>query len=254
MSALTTLLALERLRLVRGRALTFVVATALFVVLIAFAARYAGAASSAALEDEAARVGLFRFLALLAPCAFAAGTIVDELTGRTLVYLTVRPVPRATLVLGKWLASAFAAGALVVVTAFALHAVCSAFAAPGFFAGLDHTARIALAGLLESLVCTSICLAFGVVAARGGSMLSFAFIAFFELLVSMAPGRLRLLSMAHHALALAGLDDAESALEVPALGATTHVLVMLVVAGVWLALAALVFSAREYRGSEGESA
>jgi hypothetical protein len=59
--------------------------------------------------------------------------------------------------------------------------------------------------------------------------------------------------MAHHALGLAGLNaDGAFASSVPPLSPAVHAVVLAVVALAWLGLAALVFSVREYRGSESE--
>jgi ABC-type transport system involved in multi-copper enzyme maturation permease subunit len=245
-------LELEKLRLLRGRALGFVVISAVFVVLVSLAARQAGALPLA-VENETASLGILRFLALLAPCALAGGAISEELAARTLVYLTVRPLPRALVVAGKWLASALSALVVVAVTALAVHLTCFVASPSGVFSGIGHALAIAAAAGAEALVCTGICLAYGALAPRGGGMLAFAHIAFFELLMSFAPGRLRLVSMAHHALGLAGLHgEGAVASTVPVLSPTVHALVLAGAILGWLGLAALVFSVSEYRGSESE--
>jgi hypothetical protein len=252
MRGFSAVLELERLRLLRGRTLGFTVLSAMFVVLVAVAARQAGGLPLE-VENETASLGILRFLALLSPCALAGGAISEELAGRTLVYLTVRPLPRAAIVAGKWLASALSALVVVAATALAVHVACFLASPDGVFSGIGHALAIAGAAAAEALVCTGICLAYGALAPRGGSMLAFAHVAFFELLMSFAPGRLRLVSMAHHALGLAGLTgEGALASTVPVLSPGIHALVLAVVAMAWLSLAALVFSLREYRGSESE--
>lgn len=252
MSGFAATFELEKLRLLRGRALGFSLVSALFVALVALAARKAGALPSA-VQDETASLGIVRFLALLGPCALAGGAISEELSGRTLVYLTARPVPRPLVVAAKWLASALSALAVVVAASLLVHLVCFVASPEGVFSGFGHALAIAGAASAEALVCTGICLAYGALAPRGGTMLAFAHVAFFELLMSFAPGRLRLVSMAHHALGLAGLrGEGALAATVPVLEPWVHGLVLGAVALGWLALAAVVFSTREYRGSESE--
>lgn len=245
MNALASLLALEKLRLLRSRALLFGALTAGFVVLFAFLARHAGAPSTLALMNEAGELWVLRFLALVLPCAFAAGALSEELSARTLVYLTVRPVPRALIVFAKWLAGALAALIIVVLTTLSIHVVTTLPALEALWTHLPHALTIALAAALEAAFCTSVCLAYGTVLPRGGSVLAFAHLAWFELLVSFAPGRLKVVSMAHHALAFAGLEEGPLALTNGA-----HAVIVCASTALWLGIAAAVFSVREYRGSE----
>lgn len=56
----------------------------------------------------------FPFLVPLAALFYGGPTIVDEMEGRTLTYLTLRPIPRPVLYLGK-LAAGWIMGAAVVV-------------------------------------------------------------------------------------------------------------------------------------------
>jgi len=58
------------------------------------------------------------FVALYLGCA----ALGEEIEGKTLPYLLVRPVPRSALLLGRWLAGAFNAGVLLSLAYVALYA------------------------------------------------------------------------------------------------------------------------------------
>ena len=46
--------------------------------------------------------GVFRLLVFLLPILFTSGTIGEEVEGRTLHFLAMRPLPRASIALGKY--------------------------------------------------------------------------------------------------------------------------------------------------------
>ena len=251
MSALPALLTLETLRLRRARTLAWAASACAFVVLLAVAARYGASAPGPQVASTTASWGLVRLRAQLLPFAFAAGARSDELAARTLVYLTVRPLPRPLLVLGKWLVSAALSALLLSASALLVHAVCNLLAPAELAASFVPTLRIALAASLEAALCTAACLAFGAVAPRAAGALAFVYLAGAELLGSLAPGRLRLLSMAHHALELAGLPRGGLLPEsVPTFPWFVHLSVLLGVLSLWLGVSLWAFSLREYVGSE----
>lgn len=251
MSAIGTLIELELLHLVRRRSLMTGLASCGFVVAVALLACQAGGAPQGRVLERAADLGVVRALALLLPLSFAGGAISDEVSARTLVYLTARPVSRAQIAFGKWLVAGAACAALLTATSLALHAACT-LGDPGALAsGFGAALRVGLSASLEALVCAGVCVAYGALVPQAGFALASFHVAWFEFALSFAPGRLRLLSMAHHALELAGLSRRGLASElVPTLSPVAHLAILLGAAGAWFALAAMVFSTREYRGSE----
>ncbi len=66
------------------------------------------------------------FLLPLAALFYGGPVIVDEMEGRTLTYLTLRPVPKPVLFFGKLIAGTISALALVIVPLLLLFIVCLA--------------------------------------------------------------------------------------------------------------------------------
>jgi ABC-type transport system involved in multi-copper enzyme maturation permease subunit len=253
MSAFPALLSLEHLRIRRARTIAWAFAACLFVALLALVARYGASAGGAQVAEKTASWGIVRLGAQLVPFAFAAGALSDELSARTLVYLTVRPLPRALVILGKWLVSAGIAALLLAGTTLLVYVACLIGTPSELASAMPTVLRVALAAALEAGVCTGACLAFGTVVPRAAGALAFLYLAGAELLGSLAPGRLRLLSMAHHALELSGLPRTGLMSEgVPTLSPLVHALVLVMVLLAWLGIAVWSFSAREYAGSEHE--
>ena len=223
------------------------------MLLLALTARYAASATGSQVTEATASWGILRLSAQLLPFAFAAGALSDELASRTLVYLTVRPLPRPLVILGKWLVSAGMAAALLTLTALLVHVLCTLSTPAELGSGLLGALRIGLAASLEAALCTAACLAFGALEPRAAGALAFVYLAAAELLGSLAPGRLRLLSMTHHALELAGIERGGLLPEtVPTFSPLVHLSVLVVALCLWLAGAVWLFSVREYVGSEHE--
>ena len=66
----------------------------------------------------------FPFLIPMAALFFGGPVIVDEMEGRTLTYLTLRPIPKVALYLGKLLAGVLVAAVVVVLPLLALFLAC----------------------------------------------------------------------------------------------------------------------------------
>ncbi|HHS12304.1 MAG TPA: hypothetical protein ENN03_00885 [bacterium] len=80
------------------------------------------------------RIGFLLFLHFLMPLVavfIGSGLIADEVEGRTLPYLLVRPIPRAVLVMSKALAGWLTSAVILAISIAAVHAI---LALPG---GLD---------------------------------------------------------------------------------------------------------------------
>jgi ABC-2 type transport system permease protein len=94
---------------------------------------------------------VFRVM-MLAAAVYASAVIAQEVEQKTIVYLVTRPVPRRTLVLSRWLASAIVVG---FIAAFA--AICMSFATYGLQAFSNPYLYRDLKGLLVgSLAYTSL--------------------------------------------------------------------------------------------------
>ncbi len=68
----------------------------------------------------------FPFLIPLTALFYGGPTIVDEMEGRTLTYLTLRPIPKALIYLGKLAAGCITGAIVVVIPTIVLFLVCLA--------------------------------------------------------------------------------------------------------------------------------
>ncbi|MFW5968090.1 MAG: ABC transporter permease [Persicimonas sp.] len=139
---------------------------------------------------------VFRFLAPLAALFYGGPALVDEMEGRTLTYLTLRPVPKPALFIGKWLAGATMAIALVVIPILALLIV--AAIAAGGAPGTSATTVFQILGatIVGTATYTAIFAALGALFARSllGGIVYFVV---FEMVFAVLPV-FELLSMRFH--------------------------------------------------------
>jgi ABC-type transport system involved in multi-copper enzyme maturation permease subunit len=194
---------------------------------------------------------MFPFLIPLAAVFYGGPTLVDEMEGRTLTYLTLRPVAKPALFLGKWLAGATVAVGLVLVPVLSLLAI-SAIAAGGFGTSFLTIAQILLATVLGTACLTAIFAALGALVAKS----LFAGIMYFvlvELIFSFLPV-LELLSVRFHMRSIAGFN-AESSLgmldqlifdEPLVLDWWIGVLILGLFCGVAAAIGATIFNTKQY--------
>ncbi len=66
----------------------------------------------------------FPFLVPLVALFYGGPTIVDEMEGRTLTYLTLRPIPKAMIFMGKLIAGCIVGSALVAIPLLLLFVTC----------------------------------------------------------------------------------------------------------------------------------
>ncbi|QDG52490.1 hypothetical protein FIV42_17620 [Persicimonas caeni] len=138
---------------------------------------------------------MFPFLIPLAAVFYGGPALVDEMEGRTLTYLTLRPVPKPALFLGKWLAGTTVAVGLVLIPVISLLAIV-AIASGGMGTSLTTIVQILLATVLGTAAYTAIFAALGALVAKS----LFAGILYFvvvELIFSFLPV-LELLSVRFH--------------------------------------------------------
>src|SRR5687768_16272162 len=110
-SVLVTLMGVTLRRLVRGRAIWVVMLIAFLPVMFAALAAAGGDSGDSDYES----VGIVQLIVIaLLPSVFVASSIGEEIEDRTTTYLWSRPVARWTIVVGKLLALAPLAAALVV--------------------------------------------------------------------------------------------------------------------------------------------
>ena len=214
--ATSSIARLTFLRTVRGRKLW--VAGLAALVVIAFPALVALSQSEPDREalHEAVKDavhggidwGIFRLLAFLLPILFTSGTIGEEVEGRTLHFLAMRPLPRASIALGKYLVGTGVALAVLWAALILLHVVGYA-ATPTLM--IDELAYTARAGGAASFLCVTycaVCLFWGTLVPEAGGMLSIVWLGFMEWLGMLMPGVFRFGSAAHFARELGGVERA----------------------------------------------
>ncbi len=212
------------------------------------------------------QLGQLLFLDLLLPLvAVFIGTavIADEVEDRTLPYLLVRPVPRASIVLAKMLAGFITLGVILVIALSLTWLVLVADEGSG---GWGNNFSILFAGQVVVLLGLLVYLPFFTV--LGGLLkrpvlAGLLFIFGWERLVSALPGNIRFLSIAHYLNVLypsveqTGGQDIRTAIfgamlqqrEISDLGT---LLILLGIAAVFTVLAALLPGWKEYRLDQGE--
>jgi ABC-type transport system involved in multi-copper enzyme maturation permease subunit len=147
---------------------------------------------------------MFPFLIPLAAVFYGGPTLVDEMEGKTLTYLTLRPVPKPALFLGKWLAGATVAVGLVLVPVLSLLAIVAIAGGGDVGTSFLTIAQILLATAMGTACLTAIFAALGALVAKS----LFAGILYFvvvELLFSVLPV-LELLSVRFHMRSAAGFS------------------------------------------------
>jgi ABC-type Na+ efflux pump permease subunit len=154
------------------------------------------------------------------PPMFIASSIGEEIEDRTSTYLWSRPLARWTVLVGKLLALApiavaLVVGSLIVATQAGQHTLPPVQTILGIGAG----------ALAVSIVVAGI----STVVPRQGMALAIVYLVFFDLPFGGIPGSIRLVSVTRDAMALCGHDSETTPL--------SAAIAMSVVAGIWLAVA-----------------
>lgn len=143
------------------------------------------------------------FLVPLAAIFFGGPAIVDEMEGRTLTYLTLRPVGKGTLFVGKALAGTAMAVPLVVLPVLALFGICL-WQSSDYGETLQTLPKILGALAVGTATYTAIFATLG--AAFASTLLaSIVYFVVFEMVIGALPV-LELLSMRYHIRGMAGLS------------------------------------------------
>lgn len=148
----------------------------------------------------------FPFLVPLAALFYGGPAIVEEMEGRTLTYLTLRPIPKHALYLGKVLAGATLAVAQVVIPLVLLFVVC-VVKSSDFGATLGSLVQLSGAAALGVLAYSLIFALLGALFAT--SLLpSILYFVVFEMVLAVLPV-LELASVRYYIRTLAGLNAGE---------------------------------------------
>ncbi len=246
---MNVLIALERLRLQRGSSLWLGFALALLIGVAGVVARYASGQLSAI--ETSLDLGLSHLLAYLLPYLFCSGMIAEEVSGRTLGFLTSRPVPRARVLIAKWVVGTGACAAVLLAACLLLHVGGRLTEPAQVVTAFPQILGTWCALVLQTGIYAGLGLLYGALMPSAAAALFAFHLLFLEAALSLAPGPLRLLSFAHHSAELAGLPRhgllSESVRMLPGF---VHVGVLLVVSAGVLGAGVFVFRRSEYRASE----
>lgn len=239
---------LTLLRTLRGRKLR-VAAIATLVVLLfpAAVALLEEDADAAAVVRGGIDWGFFRLLVFLLPVLFTSGMIGEEVENRTLHFLTMRPISRSAIAIGKYIVGAGSALAVTWAGIILLHVVGFATEPSLMIEELGDTARAGGAASLLILTYSGICLLWGALTPQAAGMISVIHLGFFEWFMTLVPGSPRLISMNHHARELGGLERAGIAEWVPDLELSTSAAIVVAVWLIFTALGVLVVQMSELR-------
>jgi len=210
-----TIAALTVKRLLRGRSVWIGAGIAVLPLIFAVVARGRGG-------HVPDLVILLELLFAVLPPLFVASSIGDEIEDRTTTYLWSCPLPRWSIVVGKLVALVPIVIALQVASAVAALAIADASAV-----SVRACAAMAAGAAAASLVAAGI----ATLVPKHGMALAICYVLLFDLPVGFLPASLRQASITHNVRTLAGLDSTLAD------AASTAALAMVVVAGVWLALA-----------------
>lgn len=152
--------------------------------------------------------GFFRLLVFLLPILFTSGTVGEEVEARTLHFLAMRPLPRASIALGKYLVGTVAGLAVLWIGLILLHGIGYAATPTLMIDELGNTARAGGAASLMLALYSAVCLFWGTIVPEAGGMLSIVWLGFVEWFIGLLPGVFRFASMSHWTRELGGMEPA----------------------------------------------
>lgn len=240
---------LSHTRLVRGKKLRLGGLAIALVIAAVVIARYAQDTVDAPTVMAAGiRLGFFTMLVFLVPFLVTSGAIAEEVESRTYAYLSSRPISRLAITLGKYLAGALAALALLLGGLLVMH-IGVFLTEPGpMIDELPSTLRAAGAIGLLTLVYSAVCTFWGAVATEAAGIVSALWLAIVEFAFGMLPGIFRFVSMNHFAQVLSGQPVGGLRPDlVPPVAMWIPPTAMVAEMVIFLMLAALVVSSSEYR-------
>lgn len=246
---------LQLKRFSRGKKLRLAVVALVLVIAGIVAARYLGENPDTETVATAVQNGLdrgfLRLLVYLLPFLFASGVVAEEVEGRTLGFLTARPVSRWALGAGKYLASITLAVPLLAAGMLIVHLACFATLPGALVDELLRTLRVIGACSLLACCYAAFCMLWGAVAVEAAGIVATLHLAVLEFGMSLVPGPIRLLSMNYIASQLAGLEKSGLFADMtPAVPPLTASIVLTVVTLVFFGLSLLAVATSEFRFSK----
>lgn len=211
------------------------------------------------------------FLVQFAALFYGTAVVREEVESRTLTYLLVRPLPRASFVLGRWLTATLLVAGAVAGLAAAGHLLSVPGAAEGLsgpMRGLQEIltgnagpeaftpptlARVVVAAALSAVYYTTAFTAIAVLLPRP-FLFGLGYIIFWEFALPLVPNAAATLSLKFHALNLAGLETSGplALFAPPEVAPMTSALVFAVATVVLLGVSLWAFPRKEYATARAE--
>jgi ABC-type transport system involved in multi-copper enzyme maturation permease subunit len=212
-SVLATLAGVTWRRLVRGRAIWVVMLIALLPAALA--------SLGEGRDQPLLVIGAIQSVVMaLLPPIFVASSIGEEIEDRTTTYLWSRPIGRWTIVVGKLLALAPLAAALIVGGWFVAYQIA---------AGAPPPVQSILAFAAGAVAISTIAAGVAVLVPKHGMALSIIYLVVFDQIIGNIPASLQTISVTRQVRLLAGVTPDAPNLVEPAV-------TMIAIAGVWLAI------------------
>jgi ABC-2 type transport system permease protein len=189
------------------------------------------------------------FLLLVITLFFATAIIGDEIEDRTITYLFVRPVPRATIYLGKFLAALAMSAALILPSAAISFAVLMSADAPA--EALSHVGIFARDLGILALGIVAYSALFGFLGAffKRALLIGLAFSLVWESVVTYLPGYLNRLTVMHYLQSLLPHPSGERGLLTlfkQTTSAPAALAALLVIGAAFIALACWTVGRKQY--------
>lgn len=190
------------------------------------------------------------FLVPMTAIFYGGPTIVDEMEGRTLTYLTLRPIPRSLLYLGKLVAGTIVALGLTLLPILIIFAICLS-GSSDYGASLEQLGFVLLGAGTGTIV---YCTIFGMLGALLATSLlaSIVYYGVIEFFFGFFP-IIEMVTMRYHIKGVAGFNSSDRGPldslfvdEAIVLDWWMSLIVLGVVVGATLAIGAWVFKDRKY--------
>ncbi len=192
---------------------------------------------------------VIHFLVVFVTLFYGTALISEEVDGKTLTYLLVRPIPKPTIMVGKFLALAWISALLVLPTVFFSYAI--------LYLGGDLGPLLEDAGVLGKDIGTIMLalMAYGSLFSLLGAWLKHPIItglvyAFgWEGIISYLPGFTRKLTITHYVQSIFPHEDTGTAIAMmigERSGTLESIVTLVLLSGFFLATASLILREKEY--------
>jgi ABC-type transport system involved in multi-copper enzyme maturation permease subunit len=188
----------------------------------------------------------FYFLVPFVPALLASPCVAEEVESRTFTFLFARPAPRATLILGKYLAVVLSVGATTAAALLAAWLICMAPAPSEMVENLGHLARSEAAALLGVAAFGALACVFGALFTRHPFVAVVIYLVVVEAGLGTAPLVVNLLAISWHLRNVADLPRPEVFLLAVGITPWISALVTVAAAAICLTGASLAVRRAEY--------